>query len=88
MGRTRYRHHPNNLVSRNLSSNIYWSFIYCQCHAIISNVQSTGMLTIVLIITGCISLAIGKEGQNVRLAARLTGIKIDINAEGLEKPAR
>ena len=28
-----------------------------------------------------LSLAIGKEGQNVRLAARLTGIKIDINAE-------
>ena len=25
-----------------------------------------------------LSLAIGKEGQNVRLAARLTGIKIDI----------
>ena len=35
-----------------------------------------------------LSLAIGKEGQNVRLAARLTGIKIDINAEGLEKKAR
>ncbi len=32
-----------------------------------------------------LSLAIGKEGQNVRLAARLTGIKIDINAEGLDK---
>jgi N utilization substance protein A len=27
-----------------------------------------------------LSLAIGKEGQNVRLAARLTGIKIDIKA--------
>ena len=35
-----------------------------------------------------LSLAIGKEGQNVRLAARLTGIKIDINAEGLEKNAK
>ena len=34
-----------------------------------------------------LSLAIGKEGQNVRLAARLTGIKIDINAEGLDKSA-
>ncbi len=32
-----------------------------------------------------LSLAIGKEGQNVRLAARLTGIKIDINADGLDK---
>ena len=28
-----------------------------------------------------LSLAIGKEGQNVRLAARLTGIKIDIKVE-------
>ncbi len=35
-----------------------------------------------------LSLAIGKEGQNVRLAARLTGIKIDINADGLEKVSR
>ena len=32
-----------------------------------------------------LSLAIGGKGQTVRLAARLTGIKIDINAEGLEK---
>ena len=28
-----------------------------------------------------LSLAIGKEGQNARLAARLTGMKIDIKAE-------
>ncbi len=35
-----------------------------------------------------LSLAIGKEGQNVRLAARLTGIKIDINADGLDKTSR
>jgi N utilization substance protein A len=28
-----------------------------------------------------LSLAIGKEGQNVRLAARLTGFKIDIKPE-------
>jgi len=27
------------------------------------------------------SLAIGKEGQNVRLAARLTGWRIDIRSE-------
>ena len=27
------------------------------------------------------SLAIGKEGQNVKLATRLTGIKIDIKTE-------
>jgi N utilization substance protein A len=37
-----------------------------------------------------LSLAIGKAGQNVRLAARLTGWKIDINGEkiaGAEQPA-
>jgi len=29
-----------------------------------------------------LSLAIGKEGQNVRLAAKLTGWKIDVRGEG------
>ena len=35
-----------------------------------------------------LSLAIGKEGQNARLAARLTGFKIDIKSEtqAREKP--
>jgi len=32
-----------------------------------------------------LSLAIGKEGQNVRLAAKLTGWKIDIISESQEK---
>ncbi|MDO8575187.1 MAG: transcription termination factor NusA [bacterium] len=32
------------------------------------------------------SLAIGKGGQNVRLAAKLTGWKIDIRSENVEKP--
>ena len=31
-----------------------------------------------------LSLAIGKEGQNARLAARLTGYKIDIKASNAE----
>ena len=35
-----------------------------------------------------LSLAIGGKGQNVRLAVKLTGIKIDINADGLDKSAR
>lgn len=37
-----------------------------------------------------LSLAIGKEGQNVRLAAKLTGVKIDIvgSGESLEKPEK
>ncbi len=34
-----------------------------------------------------LSLAIGKEGQNVRLAAKLTGWKIDIRGENIEAPA-
>ena len=34
-----------------------------------------------------LSLAIGKEGQNARLAARLTGLKIDIKAESQAEPA-
>ncbi len=32
-----------------------------------------------------LSLAIGKEGQNARLAARLTGFKIDIKSETRQK---
>ena len=35
----------------------------------------------VIVPDGQLSLAIGKEGQNVRLAARLTGFKIDIKPE-------
>lgn len=34
-----------------------------------------------------LSLAIGKSGQNVRLAARLTGWKIDVKPESFLKPA-
>ena len=33
-----------------------------------------------------LSLAIGKEGQNARLAARLTGYKIDIKPQGYKDP--
>ena len=32
-----------------------------------------------------LSLAIGKEGQNARLAAKLTGCKIDIGSESAAK---
>ena len=34
-----------------------------------------------------LSLAIGKEGQNARLAARLTGYKIDIKPESYSEDA-
>ena len=34
-----------------------------------------------------LSLAVGKEGQNARLAARLTGWRIDIRSDTAEAPA-
>jgi N utilization substance protein A len=34
-----------------------------------------------------LSLAIGKEGQNARLAARLTGWRIDIHSDAEGSPA-
>ena len=40
---------------------------------------------LVLVADDQLSLAIGKEGQNVRLAARLTGWKIDIKDIALHK---
>jgi N utilization substance protein A len=33
-----------------------------------------------------LSLAIGKEGQNARLAARLTGWRIDIRSDAAPEP--
>lgn len=35
-----------------------------------------------------LSLAIGRNGQNVRLASKLTGLNIDIQKEGEEKPVK
>jgi len=43
---------------------------------------------IVIVAEDQLSLAIGKGGQNVRLAARLTGWKIDIQVEGSDKPVK
>ncbi|MCP3977082.1 MAG: transcription termination/antitermination protein NusA [bacterium] len=40
-----------------------------------------GMIATVIVPDHQLSLAIGKEGQNARLAARLTGYKIDIRSE-------
>lgn len=39
----------------------------------------------VLVTDKDLSLAIGKEGQNVRLAAKLTGWKIDLSSDGVPK---
>ncbi|MHB8325730.1 MAG: transcription termination factor NusA [Candidatus Dormibacteria bacterium] len=41
----------------------------------------------VMVAPEVLSLAIGREGQNARLAARLTGWRIDIHAAGAELPA-
>ena len=47
------------------------------------NVLEDGKSCRVVVPDSQLSLAIGKEGQNVRLAARLTGFKIDIKPESL-----
>ncbi len=44
-------------------------------------VDETDNSTLVIVPDSQLSLAIGKEGQNVRLAARLCGFKIDIKSE-------
>lgn len=52
----------------------------------VSSVQVVGEhVARVLVVDGQLSLAIGREGQNVRLAARLTGFKIDIKSESQAK---
>ena len=43
-----------------------------------------GKLCRVIVPDDQLSLAIGKEGQNARLAARLTGYKIDIKPESYQ----
>lgn len=45
------------------------------------NIQNDAKVATVLVPDYQLSLAIGKEGQNARLAAKLTGWKIDINSE-------
>ena len=50
---------------------------YTQC----GDMQEDGKSCRVIVPDGQLSLAIGKEGQNARLAAKLTGFKIDIKPE-------
>ena len=50
--------------------------------ATVRSVEMTGERACKVIVDADqLSLAIGKEGQNARLAARLTGMKIDIKSE-------
>jgi N utilization substance protein A len=44
-------------------------------------VSEDGTYALAIVAQSQLSLAIGKEGQNVKLASRLTGIKIDIKTE-------
>lgn len=44
-------------------------------------VSEDGKSALVVVPDNQLSLAIGREGQNVRLAARLTGVRIDIRSE-------
>jgi N utilization substance protein A len=45
------------------------------------DIQETGRVARVVVPDFQLSLAIGKEGQNARLSAKLTGWKIDIKSE-------
>ncbi len=45
-------------------------------------------LAVVVVPDYQLSLAIGREGQNARLASRLTGWRIDIRSEGQEHPGK
>ena len=45
-------------------------------------------MALVIVPDNQLSLAIGKEGQNARLAARLTGWKVDIKSETQAEGAR
>jgi transcription termination/antitermination protein NusA len=44
-------------------------------------IQDDGQTALVVVPDHQLSLAIGKEGQNARLAARLTGLRVDIKSE-------
>ena len=44
-------------------------------------IQADGQTAFVIVPDYQLSLAIGKEGQNARLAARLTGLRVDIKSE-------
>jgi transcription termination/antitermination protein NusA len=44
-------------------------------------IQDDGETALVIVPDYQLSLAIGKEGQNARLAARLTGLRVDIKSE-------
>ncbi len=51
-----------------------------------ARMEPDGMACRCLVPDDQLSLAIGKEGQNARLAARLTGYKIDIKPESYQEP--
>jgi N utilization substance protein A len=48
-------------------------------------IQDDGETALVIVPDYQLSLAIGKEGQNARLAARLTGLRVDIKSESQVK---
>jgi transcription termination/antitermination protein NusA len=50
-------------------------------------IQDEGQTALVIVPDYQLSLAIGKEGQNARLAARLTGLRVDIKSESQVREA-
>lgn len=60
---------------------VYVSNALSPAKAVSVEIDDSGKFTRVVVPDFQLSLAIGKEGQNARLAARLTGWKIDIKSE-------
>jgi N utilization substance protein A len=52
----------------------------------VSVIDEAGRAARVVVPDFQLSLAIGKEGQNARLAARLTGWRIDIRSDAAPQP--
>jgi N utilization substance protein A len=56
--------------------------------AVVEEPEAEGPVALVVVPDNQLSLAIGKKGQNARLAAKLTGMRIDIKSEAEVEAAR
>ena len=69
------------IITWNENPKFYIAEALKPCEVIAIELNETERIAKVVVPNEQLSLGIGKEGQNVRLAARLTGWKIDIKSE-------
>lgn len=69
------------IITWNENPKFYIAEALKPCEVIVIELNETERIAKVVVPNEQLSLGIGKEGQNVRLAARLTGWKIDIKSE-------